>query len=160
MERGSRAALRLLRAAVAPCQDIRPHIRLYEFDYKGFGERRMNQYMENSQNINDNEIRKTYFNVFPLRCYSKCVLPAFIVQEMLCNLHRVTTSAGFKCNIWSSLAIWTWSFDPTASRPKNCSLNSISRLKLIPGWGAGKMRQIVYLMLGLISENAAQAMLY
>lgn len=53
---------------------------------------------------------------------------------------------GFKCSIWSSLAIWTWLFDPAASRPKNCSFNSIRRLKLIPGWGSVGVARSVRLM--------------
>lgn len=69
----------------------------------------------------------------------KCVptiAKAFIKLSALRSLH----ARGFKCSIWSSLAIWTWSFDPAASRPKNCSFNSIRRLKLIPGWGSGGLR--------------------
>lgn len=56
---------------------------------------------------------------------------------------RNLNARGFKCSMWQSLAIWTWSSDPAASRPKNCSFNSIRRLnnprmKVRGGGGGGR----------------------
>lgn len=54
---------------------------------------------------------------------TSCVLLAssLLRKDSSCCPHDAIYR-GFKCSIWSSLAIWTWLFDPAASRPQELQL--------------------------------------